>query len=143
MTSRRVYVASSWRNVHQGDVVAILRGAGHDVYDFRNPRPGDRGFSWAEIDPSWQKWTTEQYRDALQHPIAKAGYASDIGALRDCEVCVLVLPAGRSACWEFGYAMGQGKHGVVFQPEPQEPELMFSEAEIVQSWTELAACVGA
>ena len=33
----KIYVASSWRNVFQQDVVAILRDLGHEVYDFKNP----------------------------------------------------------------------------------------------------------
>ncbi len=31
----KVYIASSWRNEYQPTVVARLREAGHDVYDFR------------------------------------------------------------------------------------------------------------
>ena len=34
----RIYVASSWRNVYYPEVVTRLREAGHEVYDFRNPR---------------------------------------------------------------------------------------------------------
>ena len=71
--------------------------------------------------------------------IAQAGYALDIYALRTCDECVLVLPSGRSASWEFGYAMGQGKHGTVVQLGGMEPELMYSEASIVTSMEELCA----
>lgn len=131
-----IYVASSWRNKLQPDIVAALRSLGHNVYDFRNP-PGRAGFGWREIDPNWEAWTPAEYRAALQHPIAKAGYESDIGALRSCEVCVLVLPSGRSASWEFGYAMGQGKRGVVAQFENVEPELMYREAELATTLDEL------
>ena len=46
----RIYVASSWRNTHQQAIVAALREAGHDVYDFRNPRPGDKGFAWSRSE---------------------------------------------------------------------------------------------
>lgn len=127
----KIYVASSWRNVIQPEIVQILRGLGHEVYDFRNPAPGNTGFSWSEIDPNWQEWTPEEYRAALQHPIAIGGYQFDINALRDCDACVLVLPSGRSASWEFGYAMGQGKRGVVVQLGKVEPELMYREAEII------------
>lgn len=132
-----IYVASSWRNQLQPGVVEALRAAGHDVYDFRNPYPGNTGFAWSAIDPKWQEWTPEQYRAALQHPIAKDGYALDIGALRRCDACVLVLPSGRSASWEFGYAMGQGKPGAVLQIDAVEPELMYREAAIVTSMAEL------
>ena len=58
----RIYVASSWRNEYYPEVVAKLREAGHDVYDFHN----------------------------------------DIEAMEACDVCVLVLPCGRSAHTEAG-----------------------------------------
>lgn len=138
----RIYVASSWRNYHQPGVVHVLRRCGHDVYDFRHPKPGHNGFSWSEIDLDWQRWTAVQYREALQHPIAAAGYESDINALKQCDACVLVLPSGRSASWEFGYAMGLRKRGYVLQLEPLEPELMYREAEILTSMQELFDAFG-
>ena len=67
----KIYVASSWRNVFQQDVVDILRDLGHEVYDFKNPPHGNGGFQWSDIDPDWQNWTTEQYQEALNHPIAQ------------------------------------------------------------------------
>ena len=138
----KIYVASSWRNLIQPGIVVALRGCGHEVYDFRNPAPGNTGFAWSQIDPNWKTWTPAEYRAALQHPIAKAGYAFDIEALKDCDACVLVLPSGRSASWEFGYAMAQGKRGVVVQLAEIEPELMYREAEIVTSMDELLTAFG-
>lgn len=41
---RKVYVASSWRNLLQPGVVSALRSMGHWVYDFKNPSEGDKGF---------------------------------------------------------------------------------------------------
>lgn len=134
----RIYVASSWRNQVQPAIVGVLRSLGHEVYDFRAPAPGNDGFRWSEIDENWKEWTPAAYRHALGDPIAKAGYALDIAALRACDACVLVLPCGRSANWEFGYAMGQGKRGVVVQLSAEEPELMYSEATIVCTLAELA-----
>lgn len=141
-TKHNIYVASSWRNELQPSVVEALRAAGHEVYDFRAPAPGVSGFSWSEIDPAWQDWTPAAYRDALQHPVAKRGYGYDIAALRACTIVVLVLPSGRSASWEFGYAMGQGKHGIVLQIGKLEPELMYRAAQIATSIEELHVCVG-
>lgn len=129
----RIYVASSWRNLLQPAIVRMLRSSGHEVYDFRNPAPGVGGFSWSEIDPEWKSWGPEEYARALEHPIARRGYKHDIEALRACDVCVLVLPSGRSASWEFGYAMGAGKRGYVVMFESCEPELMYSEARILTS----------
>ena len=36
----KTYVASSWRNPFQQEVVNILRDLGHEVYDFKNPHMG-------------------------------------------------------------------------------------------------------
>jgi hypothetical protein len=106
---RKIYVASSWRNTQQPEVVRALRTDGHLVYDFRNPREGNDGFRWLEIDPDWEKWTPEQYRAALDHPVAKRGFASDFDAMKWADTFVLVLPCGRSAHLELGWACGQGK----------------------------------
>ncbi len=121
----KVYVASSWRNTYQPGVVKVLADRGHDVYDFRNPRPGDHGFHWSQIDPDWQLWKPGQYRRALSNPIAEAGYASDKAALDWCDCCVLVLPSGRSAHSEAAYVAGKGLPVCVYIPEPTEPELMY------------------
>lgn len=137
-----IYVASSWRNHYQPGIVHALRRCGHDVYDFRHPKPGTGGFAWSDIDPAWESWTPEQYREALKHPIAEAGYALDIDALKACDACVLVLPSGRSASWEFGYAMGSGKLGFVVQLEECEPELMYREAQILTSMNDLFDAFG-
>jgi len=120
----RIYVASSWRNDIQPCVVARLRSDGHEVYDFRNPKPGVKGFAWSEIDAKWQKWSADDYRSALNHPIAVNGYAHDIGAMQWADTCVLVLPCGRSAHLELGWMAGAGKRTVILTRDGEEPELM-------------------
>ncbi len=127
--SVKIYVASSWRNPIQQDVVAALRKAGHEVYDFRNPAPGNHGFRWSDIDPDWQNWGGEGFTAALKHPIAEAGFALDKEALDWCEACVLVLPSGKSAHLEAGYTIGQGKPTAVLLAERMEPELMYKLAD--------------
>ena len=121
----KIYVASSWRNGYQPAVVAALRTDGHAVYDFKNP-PSRTGFGWRQLalgDPD--TWTTRAWRDALKHPVADAGFNSDMGALRSCDACVLVLPCGRSAHLELGWAVGAGKRTVVLAGATlDEPELM-------------------
>lgn len=124
---RRIYLASSWRNPLQPNAVTALRADGHDVYDFRNPCPGGEGFSWREIDPDWLHWKPEPFsRLVRQHPIAASGFASDKAALDWCDCCVLLLPCGRSAHLEAGYAIGRGKRTVIVLHEDKfEPELMY------------------
>lgn len=121
----KVYVASSWRNGYQPDVVAFLRQYGHEVYDFRHPAPGNDGFRWSDIDGDWRDWTPETYISALDNSIARSGFKLDMDALRWSDVCVLVLPCGRSAHLEAGWAAGSGKPVVIYMPGKEEPELMY------------------
>lgn len=144
----RVYVASSWRNPHQPSVVAALRAAGHDVYDFRHPEPGNDGFSWAQIDPqddgglAARAWSAERLRRALEHPLATEGFRLDSRAVLLCDACVLVLPCGRSAHLEAGFARGRGALLFVLMLDPDEPELMYAWADrICGSVDELRACL--
>ncbi len=126
----KVYVASSWRNELQPEVVHRLGVEGHRVYDFRHPKPGDNGFHWSELDKEWQSWTPAEFRDALQHPIACRGFAEDMSAIEAADAIVLVMPCGRSAHLEFGYAVGKGKLGIILLSDG-EPELMYRMADNV------------
>lgn len=126
----KIYVASSWRNDSQPAIVEALRSAGHDVYDFRHPEPGNDGFRWSDIDPGWRDWAPWQYSQALKHPIAKRGFALDMNALKACDACVYVLPCGRSASLELGYAVGAGKYTAAILADG-EPELMLAMVDLV------------
>lgn len=130
----KIYVASSWRNHLQQGVVGALRAAGHEVYDFRNPGPGLSGFSWKATNPNWSMGDPvdpNEHLRMLEHPVAKAGFKSDMDALRECDVCVLVLPCGRSAHLEMGWAAGAGKKTVVLAAEPIEPDLMYLMCDVL------------
>lgn len=134
----KIYLASSWRNPDQPEAVRLLRGKGHEVYDFRNPEEGNKGFAWSAIDPDWQNWTVSEFAKALKHPVAEEGYLFDKMALDWCDVLVLLLPCGKSAHLEAGYASGQGKP-VCIVMDSGEPELMYKLASggVFQSMEEL------
>ncbi len=119
----KIYVASSWRNPFQPEIVEILRRAGHECYDFRNPEEGNNGFHWSEIDQEWEGWSTEQYRNGLNHPVAQDGFKSDFDAMTWADVFIGVQPFGRSASLEMGWASGAGKKTILLL-HPGEPELM-------------------
>lgn len=142
----KIYVASSWRNLLHPSIVHALRRCGHEVYDFRNPKKGDHEFTWQEVGcPGYKhgdKVSAEMYRKMLEHPRAAEGYESDISHVKWCDVVVYVLPCGRSASFEFGYAMGQGKKGYVVAFEDIEPDLMFREATILGSMNDLFDAFG-
>ena len=134
-TRLRIYVASSWRNEFQPSVVADLRRWRHEVYDFRKPPGKDTGFAWSDIDPGWERWTPDEYRQALLRAIAQDGFGSDEAGLEWCNFCLLVQPCGASAHLELGWAIGQGKTSAIYFPDGVrvEPELMaaFADAIIV------------
>ena len=127
----KIYVASSWRNENQPAVVKRLRLDGHEVYDFRNSQqvgaPSDNGFRWEHIDANWNEWSVPQFIDAMDHPMALEAFEKDMRALISAELLVLVMPCGRSAHLEMGYAVGSGIPTVILLSDG-EPELMYKMA---------------
>lgn len=135
-----IYLASSWRNQYQPAVLALIRAWGFDVYDFRNPAEGNHGFAACDY-PSWQSGTTAGFNQALTLPEPKQALDLDMDALRSASCVVMLLPCGKSAHIEAGYAIGAGVPLIVYSPanERFEPELMYGGAGLVtDSLTELA-----
>lgn len=125
----KIYVATSWKNVHCTAVVDALRAEGHEVYDFR-----EAGFAWSQAGVSAHKeMTSDEMNQALTHPVAIDGYNRDMLHLEQCDLCVLVLPSGKSAHLEAGYASGEDKFVIVYSPGPMTPELMYKMTEGVVS----------
>lgn len=128
---QRIYVASSWRNLMQEAVVATLRAAKFDVYDFKNP-PEATGFAWSQVSPGYvhgsESMLPAEYVAALAHPRSVEGFESDFRAMNAADTFVLVLPCGRSAHLELGWAAGAGKRTVILlegADKPMVPELMY------------------
>jgi hypothetical protein len=131
----KVYVASSWRNGVQPMVVAACLAAGMEVYDFKAE---GAGFSWKDVDPEWRDdvtdpdaprqpagMTFDRLEQMLAHPRAMAGFARDYIAMQQADTFVMVLPCGRSAHLELGWAIGQGKRTAILNTEDEpEPDLM-------------------
>jgi len=145
----KIYVATSWKNARQPEVVAALRAAGHEVYDFRNPRPGTAGFGWRQCVPDAPPWSAERTREVLAMPRAEEGFNLDFDAMQWADAFVMVQPCGRSAALELGWCAGRGKLAVVLLDDGQEPELMLKVADKIAvtldevvawlSWRELHA----
>lgn len=117
-------------------ILQHLRDAGHDVYDFRNPVPGENGFSWSEIEPDWLQWNAKAFTKALEHPIAEHGFQRDWQAMLNADAGVLLLPCGRSAHLEAGYFVGAGKLLFILLIGENEPELMYKMATAICHDTE-------
>ena len=127
--AKNIYVASSWRNTFQPSVVKSLREDGHKVYDFMD----SEGFHWSEVDRQWQRWSSNipMYLEGLNHQCAIRGFNRDMSALKECDVCVYVMPCGVSASLEAGWARGAGKPLIVYVPSLKEPDLMVKMADLI------------
>lgn len=145
MLARKIYLASSWRNPMQPNAVRVLRDAGHEVYDFRNPPDGiPNGFRWSELDPDWTSWKAATYRKMLGKPLAQQGFNSDFTGMKWADVGVLLLPCGRSAHLELGWMAGAGKRTIILTHDGEEPELMaLLASEICISMDEVLASLAA
>jgi hypothetical protein len=134
-----VYVASSWRNQMQPALCAILTAAGIEHYDFRNPE-GGTGFSWREVKADYDgppigvdgirakgsDWEpVDEYLRMIEHPRAIEGFDADFTAMQKADTFVMVLPCGKSAHLELGWAIGAGKRTAILLEDPVEPELMY------------------
>ena len=130
-----MYVASSWRNALQPAVVATLRAADIDCYDFKD----SEGFHWSEVMPEYRGGIepahVEDYLEALEHPRSIQGYSRDFSAMEKADTFILVLPCGRSAHQELGWAVGQGKRtAILLDPDDNNevtPELMYKMVDFV------------
>lgn len=121
----KIYLASSWRNTFYPQALAQLRAAGHGVYDFRNP---ETAFSWDQVagNKDWKNWSVEDYFEALQHPRTRQGFNADFNAMQEADVCVLLLPCGKSAHIEAGWMVGQGKETyIVLGDTLDDADLMY------------------
>lgn len=146
-----VYVASSWRNPIQPAVCKVLREFEVPHYDFRNPE-GNTGFSWAQVKPDstpgiagkgsdWE--TIPDYLAMIRHPRAIEGFDADFAAMEEADTFVLVLPCGKSAHLELGWAIGAGKRTAILLENPVEPELMYRMVDyLAPSLPDLMAWMG-
>lgn len=124
----RIYVASSWKNAEAcRDLAATLRAWGHEVDCFCEEREGRYVFHWSEISE------TDQDLDAISFLAdgrAHRAFREDKGWLDWCDAVVMLLPCGRSAHLEAGYAVGRGKRLVIVGEFPRgEWDVMYGFAD--------------
>ena len=137
LKSERIYVASSWRNqMMQKAIVHLCRAAKMEVYDF-TADDGDAAFHWEAVDQDWKGWTVDEYRAGLDHPAAVAGFERDFNAMLWADTMILVMPCGRSAHLELGWACGAEMRTAIWIPpdESFEPELMYRLVDLVTDST--------
>jgi nucleoside 2-deoxyribosyltransferase len=124
----KIYLASSWRNAHYLKVLDRLRELDYTVYDFRT---ANGAFKWEEVSPDGMK-TVESYLKNINDEKCDIAFANDMQALENCDVCVMVMPCGRSAHIEAGFAVGMDKPvGILYHDDNFEPDLMHKMANLL------------
>ena len=126
-----VYIIGALKNPRIPLVGNLLRAEGYDVMD-EWFTPGEHA------DTNWQayeKLRGRSYEDALAGRAARNIYMFDRAYLDLSDVAVLVMPAGKSAMLELGYAKGSQKHTVLFLDgaEPDRYDVMPNFADYVVS----------
>jgi hypothetical protein len=122
----------------QPAVIAMLNSARIPCYDFKNPE-GGTGFHWSEVmsnyTPGSESANVDEYLNALVNPRSIEGFNSDFAAMQKADTFILVLPCGRSAHLELGWAVGAGKRTAIFlDPDNRghvTPELMYKMCDLV------------
>jgi hypothetical protein len=126
----KIYMASSWKNVNAVRVWAeFLRDKGHEVDDFTDDSRGRFVFYYKDLPDN-------EHLNAitlLQYEQAQRAFKEDKSHIDWAEVLFLLLPCGRSAHLEAGYAIGSGKQLIVFQERFPEGEfdVMYGFADLI------------
>ena len=85
--------------------------------------------SGPEADMHWKNYFKElgySYKEALNSDFVNTAFNFDLDHMKQADIGVLVMPAGRSGHLEIGWMLGQGKKGYILFPdgEPERPDLM-------------------
>lgn len=130
----RIYIASSWKNKFQQQLVEELRKRGHKVYDFKHPYGRNDVPVWESVS------VTQNLRSAYVEKCLKGKdfkrmlldrqsikrFEEHFAAMQDADTCILLLPAGRSSHIEAGHMNGMGKRVFVMDTSKEvTPELMY------------------
>lgn len=100
--------ATAWRHVDGGYAVC-----GNLSGKYAIPKKGS----------DWE--SAKDYLEMMRHPRALEGFTSDYAALQRADTVVMILPCGKSAHLELGWAAGAGKRTAILLEDPVEPELMY------------------
>ena len=115
-----VFLTTAWGNPQHPEVVGLLRSAGFVVHDFAEHGP--------TLAPWWgrEAVTAEQFMTRLADPPQQSSFRRNFEAMEAADVCVLLLPSGRSAHLELGWFVGRGVPTVVVLGDCPPIELAYS-----------------
>lgn len=118
-----IYLIGSLRNPKIPEIEKALESEGFDVFaDWYSAGP--------EADDYWRDYERgkgHNLAQALAEPAAQHVYNFDRHYLERSDTVVLVMPAGKSAHLELGWALGQGKKGyILLEEDPDRYDVMYN-----------------
>ncbi|MDO8516423.1 MAG: hypothetical protein Q7S28_04175 [bacterium] len=117
----KVYLIGSLRNPEVPKLANMIRELGFDVFD-------DWYAAGPEADDKWRDYEKERghsYIEALDGYAANHVYHFDLKHLDECDIAILLLPAGKSGHLELGYCIGRGKRGYILLDTPERWDVMY------------------
>jgi nucleoside 2-deoxyribosyltransferase len=120
---RRVYIASSWRNADGVKLLAdFLRDYHMEVFAFvEQDKRADGLDKFIFNAKDWDgkvPLDKMDWIDFMDNPKTERAYRADKAGLDWADTVILLLPCGRSAHLEAGYAVGKGKELYVWGDLP-------------------------
>lgn len=130
----KIYIASSWKMEKR--VIAwkkVFQSYDHEVDAFCDSESGRYVFHWTELVDNEKDLKNFNALTFLADQRTQKAFLEDKKWLDWAECCFLILPSGRSAHLEAGYAVGQGKKLIIWQDAfPQgEFDVMYGFADLV------------
>lgn len=126
----KIYLASSWKNANLVmEWANILRKYNHAVDAFCDEETGRYVFYFGEIGDVHELDALNFLEDSR----SQRAFKEDKKWLDWADCCLLILPAGKSAHLEAGYAKGQGKTLIIWQEDfPKgEFDVMYGFADLI------------
>lgn len=118
----KVYIGGALANPEIVRITKLLLDHGYDAFS-EWYTPGK------EADVLWRDYELAlgfDYRTALQRPSAKNTFNFDRKHIEESDTFLMVLPCGKSAHLELGYAAGLGKDTLIYMPEqPDRWDVMY------------------
>ena len=106
----KLYIASSWKNENAVRTLAeVLRAKGHEVDAFCDKSTGRYVFHWSEFVEREDDLKEYDAKSFMDDPRVQRAFLEDKNWIDWAEGVVLLVPSGRSAHLEAGYAVGHGK----------------------------------
>lgn len=129
----KIFIASPWKNKEQVEKLSEdLRARGHTVHSFIES--GANLLTGHPIEDEMQIFS-EALKNWQDDGRVSKIFESELTFLRECDLCVLLLPAGISSHLEAGIAYGWGKKTVLIGPiaKPEVVYLIFNKIYLDES----------